>query len=356
MKSQIYSVDSYLSSRAPSHSSKEVCKTIKRTDASKSLNMRSFIGAGFALMAISTLQMAQAQHENQIDDRYASPPMMAASGGNYASGGGGYGEGGGGYGEGGGGYGGYENGGSDRPKVHLGIRLRIPAIKFELPRFTLPKITVNAKIRQPNKPRVIQLPEINLDTSSKVSKSPMMMIGGGDYGHHQGGYQQQSSHGGGAGESGYGGYSSSSHNHYQHQSYSGGSTENEFSFSTSGDDSDAGGYANNYASSGNHNANQGGGGGYGHMQHLEQHAPQQQHYGSSQQQQQQHHHTPQYNMQQYQQQQFRRPDLYDEPSDQRNGYASLPMSNQPPARVPKRVADEPVRIETGIFDPRYLLK
>lgn len=69
----------------------------------------------------------------------------------------------------------HESGGSygneidERPKVQLGIRLKIPAIKFELPRFNMPKITVSAKIRQPDTPRVINLPEINLDTSSKVS-------------------------------------------------------------------------------------------------------------------------------------------------------------------------------------------
>lgn len=84
---------------------------------------------------------------------------------------------------GGGGYGGH--GGSDydamedRPKVNLGIRLRIPAFKFELPRFSLPKITVSAKIRQPEGPRVIQLPEINLDTSSKSELPNNKMHGGG---------------------------------------------------------------------------------------------------------------------------------------------------------------------------------
>lgn len=56
----------------------------------------------------------------------------------------------------------------ERPKVQLGVRLKIPAIRFELPRVSLPKITVSAKIRQPDGPRVISLPEINLDTSSKV--------------------------------------------------------------------------------------------------------------------------------------------------------------------------------------------
>lgn len=57
----------------------------------------------------------------------------------------------------------------ERPRVQLGVRLRIPAFRFELPRVNLPKITISAKIRQPDRPRTINLPEINLDTSSKVS-------------------------------------------------------------------------------------------------------------------------------------------------------------------------------------------
>lgn len=56
----------------------------------------------------------------------------------------------------------------ERPKVQLGIRLKIPAIRFELPRVSLPKVTISAKIRQPDRPRTINLPEINLDTSSRV--------------------------------------------------------------------------------------------------------------------------------------------------------------------------------------------
>jgi len=56
-------------------------------------------------------------------------------------------------------------------------------MKFELPRLSLPKITVSAKIRQPDGPRTINLPEINLDTSSKLSsQSEMNHAGGGDYG------------------------------------------------------------------------------------------------------------------------------------------------------------------------------
>lgn len=56
----------------------------------------------------------------------------------------------------------------ERPRVQLGIRLKIPAIRFELPRVSLPKVTISAKIRQPDRPRTINLPEINLDTSSRL--------------------------------------------------------------------------------------------------------------------------------------------------------------------------------------------
>lgn len=73
-------------------------------------------------------------------------------------------------------YGGMESAGEqeheeeqeERPRINFGIRLRVPAMKIELPRFNLPKITVTAKIRQPDGPRVIKLPAINLDTSSRV--------------------------------------------------------------------------------------------------------------------------------------------------------------------------------------------
>lgn len=57
----------------------------------------------------------------------------------------------------------------DRPKVRVGFRLRVPAFKVNLPPVNLPKITVSAKIQQPNRVRTIRLPEINLDTSSQVS-------------------------------------------------------------------------------------------------------------------------------------------------------------------------------------------
>lgn len=89
---------------------------------------------------------------------------------------------------GGGGNGGYGEQ-DERPKVHLGLRLRIPAFKFELPRMSLPKITIHAKIRQPERPRVINLPEINLDTSSKVSppSGKMMSSGYGGSGYGSGG-------------------------------------------------------------------------------------------------------------------------------------------------------------------------
>lgn len=59
----------------------------------------------------------------------------------------------------------------ERPKVHVGFRLRVPAFRFDLPQVNLPKITISAKIQQPNRVRTIRLPEINLDTSSHVSSS-----------------------------------------------------------------------------------------------------------------------------------------------------------------------------------------
>lgn len=65
----------------------------------------------------------------------------------------------------------YEQEQEERPRVQLGFRLRVPALKFELPRMNLPKITISAKIRQPDGPRTINLPEINLDTSSRLSPS-----------------------------------------------------------------------------------------------------------------------------------------------------------------------------------------
>ena len=90
---------------------------------------------------------------------------------------------------------GYNYAGADeRPKLHLGIRLRIPAFKVDLPRFSLPKITVSAKIRQPDRPRTITLPEINLDTTSKIAPPSS---GGGDYSHAGSNYRHSSSHSGG---------------------------------------------------------------------------------------------------------------------------------------------------------------
>lgn len=128
----------------------------------------------------------------------------------------------------GGAYGGHEEEGNEvdeRPRVQLGVRLRIPAFRFELPRVNLPKITVSAKIRQPDRPRTINLPEINLDTSSKVSAPGLGTLAG---------QTQVTSDNGG-----YGGYNAAStHNKpaYQIPKYSGGDSReliNHFSFSTS---------------------------------------------------------------------------------------------------------------------------
>lgn len=99
------------------------------------------------------------------------------------------------------------NGVDDRPKVQLGIRLKIPAFRFELPRFNMPKITVSAKIRQPNRPRTITLPEINLDTSSKVAAPGSQEADGMNGGGYYGGQQQSGN---------YGGYSSDQRPSYMH--------------------------------------------------------------------------------------------------------------------------------------------
>lgn len=152
----------------------------------------------------------------------------------------------GGYGGGGGGSGGGFGGGhegemDERPKVNLGIRLRIPAFKFELPRFSLPKITVSAKIRQPDGPRVIQLPEINLDTSSK-SELPSHKTQGGGHGS-----------GGAGGGGGYGNqYQGPAYGMSSASSYGGGDEKSGMiSFSTEEERPDynqypAGSYKNTY--------------------------------------------------------------------------------------------------------------
>lgn len=57
----------------------------------------------------------------------------------------------------------------DRPKIRVGFRLKLPAFKVDLPPVNLPKITINAKIQQSNRPRTIRIPEINLDTSRKIA-------------------------------------------------------------------------------------------------------------------------------------------------------------------------------------------
>lgn len=134
----------------------------------------------------------------------------------------------------GGGYGGEEQAGEEvdeRPKVQLGLRLRIPAFRFELPRVNLPKITISAKIRQPDRPRTINLPEINLDTSSKVSAPGIGTMAG---------QTQVTSDN----EGGYGGYNAASaYNKPVYQvakNYGGGAPEtvNHFSFSA-GEESSA---------------------------------------------------------------------------------------------------------------------
>lgn len=134
------------------------------------------------------------------------------------------------------------NGGDERPKVHLGIRLRIPAFKFELPRMSLPKVTIKAKIRQPDRPRTINLPEINLDTSSRVAAPhPGNNYGGGG--------------GGGGGSYGYGA-ANTQHQMYQQPDYGGGDKSGEISFTTEEDSSYSGQHqpTNGYASGPMHQA------------------------------------------------------------------------------------------------------
>lgn len=148
-----------------------------------------------------------------------------------------------------GGSGGYDYGMDERPKLNLGIRLRIPAFKFELPRFSLPKITVSAKIRQPDKPRVITLPEINLDTTSKA-EPPGDKSGG---------------HGGSYGGNSYGpaAYKASSSN-YQQPAHSYGHQENSQTFTFSTDEETPASYGNNYQSGNNYQPRQ-----YGHTKPMQ---------------------------------------------------------------------------------------
>lgn len=97
----------------------------------------------------------------------------------------------------------------ERPRVQLGIRLKIPAIRFELPRVSLPKVTISAKIRQPDRPRTINLPEINLDTSSRVVPPGAIGAQGAELGRTQ--VRSYGSRGGAGGGSGYGGSAMSSY-------------------------------------------------------------------------------------------------------------------------------------------------
>lgn len=104
-------------------------------------------------------------------------------------------------------------GGEDRPKIKLNFGVHVPAMRIQLPRLSLPKITIRAKVKQPNKPSTIHVPEINLETQSKVSPPGSKSASGDDgYGDSYGG----SYNNGGNGASNYGGQMMGGYNDYSH--------------------------------------------------------------------------------------------------------------------------------------------
>lgn len=56
----------------------------------------------------------------------------------------------------------------ERPQVNLGISLKVPAMKINLGRMNMPKISIRAKIKQNHGPKVINVPEMHIDTNSKI--------------------------------------------------------------------------------------------------------------------------------------------------------------------------------------------
>lgn len=58
--------------------------------------------------------------------------------------------------------------GEERPKIKVNIGLHIPAMKIQMPKRLLPKITVRAKVRQPNRPSVMYVPEIQIDKTDNL--------------------------------------------------------------------------------------------------------------------------------------------------------------------------------------------
>ena len=66
----------------------------------------------------------------------------------------------------------------DRPRIRLNFGIHVPAMRIQMPRFQLPRITIRAKIRPPDSPPTIRLPAIHFDTSSKISAPNMDAHGG----------------------------------------------------------------------------------------------------------------------------------------------------------------------------------
>lgn len=59
----------------------------------------------------------------------------------------------------------------ERPRIRLNFGVHVPAMRIQLPRFQLPKITIRARIRQPDRPSTISLPEFHFNTAGRVSSS-----------------------------------------------------------------------------------------------------------------------------------------------------------------------------------------
>lgn len=60
------------------------------------------------------------------------------------------------------------SGGQERPRIKLNLGVHIPAMKIKMPQMNMPKITIKAKVRKQNRPMTIHVPEIMVDSSSKL--------------------------------------------------------------------------------------------------------------------------------------------------------------------------------------------
>ena len=117
---------------------------------------------------------------------------------------------------------------AERPRVNLGISLKVPAMKINLGRMNMPRISIRAKIKQSHAPKVISVPEMHIDTNSKIpgpqgAQAVGDSYGSSSYGGSSGGGSSydagsSSSYGGSSGGSSYGGGSSGG------SSYGGGSS------------------------------------------------------------------------------------------------------------------------------------